>query len=114
MNKSLKLTCLLLVFVSGCASTVPVSETPEIVLTQNAVAELKAAGNLDCETLLDECALVVEEQDKAIQTQQLVIKKQDELIAAKDEQIDSEAAAKNRATGVAAGGILAFLLLLLL
>lgn len=114
MNKSLKLTCLLLVFVSGCASTVPRSETPEVLLSENAVVELKAAGDIDCDTLLDECALVVEDQEKAIKAQQQVIKKQDELLAAKDEQIDSEAAAKNRATGVAAGGILAFLLLLLL
>jgi len=116
MNKSLKLVCLLLIFVSGCASTDKIAqkETPEIVVSRNSVVELKASNSIECETLLDECALVVDEQEKAIKAQREVILKQDELIVSKDEQIDSEAAAKNRATGLAIGSSFWVLLLLLL
>lgn len=91
MNQSLKLLLLGTLFLSGCASTEP-AETPNNITVYNVQLEKPSprAQQTECDSLLDECAVVVETQQKAIEDQK-------KLIDLQTQQVQAEQAAKEHA-----------------
>lgn len=83
-------------------------------LSSNAIASTSPENRLEeCDSVLGECTLVVEAQNKAIIAQVEVIGKQEEVIEAKNNEIQIHKSGKGTATGIAiVEGVLLLLLIL--